>query len=170
MRHVLLLLCFYIPFTVVAQKPGGLKTYTDATRGLSIQYPANWEPRKIDGTVFFIARPKEEQGQKFAENINLIIDPPDDLSLDEYGNVARERLPKQLKNYKELKYEKLTLGGREFFRLFYTFSYNNLQMHDVYYVTVHNNCSYNFSCSALESTYQRFFPVFQKMLASFKVK
>ena len=171
MKHLLPIILFAsLPVALYAQKAAPYKTYTDAKHGLSMQYPSTWASRTVEGTVLFLSRPVEEAGQKFTENVNLIIDPPDDLDLDEYGTVARERLPKQLTNYKELNVEKVKLGGRDYIRITYTFDFKNLKMHDVYYVMVYKNCSYNFSCSALETTYKKFFPVFEKMIGSFRVK
>ncbi len=169
-RIALIIILLILPFAVPAQTTAAYKTFSDPKKGLSIQYPANWESRKIKGTVFFLIRPKEEAGQKFAENVNLMIDPPDDLSLLEYGDVARDKLKKQLPNYQELKWDVVKLGGRDYFRLFYTFTYNNLNMHDVYYVTVYKDQSYSFSCSAIETTFAKYAPVFEKMITSFKVK
>jgi hypothetical protein len=172
MRLFFSFLLSFVGSTIIsfAQKETTYKTYRDSKNGLSIQYPANWESRTVPNVVFFLSRPREEQGQRFTENVNLIIDPPDDLTLDEYGSVAIDRLQKQIDGFHELKHEKLKLGGREYYRLFYTFDYKGLKMHDVYYVTVYKDCSYSFSCSALENTYTRFFPVFEKMIASFRVK
>ena len=69
------------------------KNFKDAKKGISINYPSTWEIKPVEGTALFIMRPREQQDQKFMENLSLIIDPPDDLSLQEYADVARQKIP-----------------------------------------------------------------------------
>ena len=146
------------------------KTYTDAKNGITIKYPANWNKKEVEGTEFFFMRPKEEAGQKFAENINLIIDPPEDLDLIEYAGVAKTKLSNNLKDYREVSSRFVKINNRDFFEITYTFTYNKLKMYDIHYVTIQNNQSYSITCSALESTFKKFQPVFETMMKSLIIK
>ena len=151
-------------------KPITYTKYTDNKNKIAIKHPANWVQKPVDGAAFFFIRPKEETGQKFAENINLIIDPPDDLSLDEYAGVARNKLKTEMKDYQEIKCEYAKYNKRDFFKINYTFTYNQLKMHDVYYVTIYQGKAYSLTCSAITTTFTRFYPVFEAMMGSFEIK
>lgn len=146
------------------------KNYKDAKKGISINYPSTWEIKPVEGTALFIMRPREEQDQKFMENLSLIIDPPDDLSLQEYADVARQKIPASVQKFKEIKSSFIKIGTRDFFRMVYSFNYKGQKMHDIYYVTVVNNCSYTFTCSAIDATFSKFQPVFETMMRSLKIK
>ena len=144
--------------------------FTDAESGVTFRRPENWIKKDVAGTRFFFMRPREEPGQKFMENINLIVDPPDDLSLDEFAGVSRTKLAQQLADYHELKCDYVNYGKRAFFRIFYTFTYSNRKMHNVYSVTMVDGKAYCFTCSALDNTWDRFRPVFENMLKSIVIK
>ena len=145
------------------------KKHTDSQNGVSINYPENWIKKEIKESAFFFMRPREEAGQKFMENVNLIIDPPDDLSLKEYAISAKIKMEDQMVDFKEVKSEYITMNGREYFKLIYTFTFNKLKMHDAYYITMDKGQAYNLICSATESTFGRFYPVFETMAKSFKI-
>ena len=162
-----------ITFSVaaLAQSPAPKSvSFSDAESGITFRHPENWIKKDVAGTRFFFMRPKEEMGQRFMESINLIVDPPDDLSLDEFAGVSRTKLAQELADYHELKCENVKYGKREFFRIFYTFTYSGRKMHNVYNVTMVDGKAYCFTCSALETTWDRFKPVFETMLHSIVIK
>jgi hypothetical protein len=147
-----------------------LQTYSNAQKGITLQLPANWIKKEVPETVFFFKRPKEEAGQTFAENISLITNPPDDLSLEEYATVARNKLREQIAGFHEVKFDYIKINKRQFFRIIYSFTYGSNKMKDIYYVTMKDGCTYDFTCSALETTFKRFFPVFEKIMHSCIIK
>uniref|UniRef100_A0A0N4ZHB6 Lipoprotein n=1 Tax=Parastrongyloides trichosuri TaxID=131310 RepID=A0A0N4ZHB6_PARTI len=86
-----------------------MKDYSD--KDLTISYPETWENMTYPKTVFLLIRPVEEQGQKFRENVNLIISESKGLTLDEYGALAKLQLQKHLKNVEIITTNNKTIGG-----------------------------------------------------------
>jgi hypothetical protein len=135
----------------------------------SFSYPANWNKQPLEGAEFCFIRPKENASQKFRENINLVIDPPDDLTLQEYGEVAINKMSSQMNSFRLFSSGIVKINQRNFYKIVYQFKFKKLMMKDIYFITVENNRSYNFTCSALPSTFSQFQPVFEKIIQSFSL-
>jgi len=178
-----LLFCFVVAFgqqqkktTVQQKKPGTLPTqekkqaysvYHDKIDLFRIDYPSNWEKRDMHGIDLFFIRPMEERGQRFEENMNIIIDPPDDLSLQEYADVGVEKLANQLDSFRVYSSDFVKINNMDFYKLEYGFKYKSSDMHDLFYITVKDHRSFNFTFSAIDGSYKKYYPVFQRMINSF---
>ncbi len=145
------------------------KSYTDAKKGVSILYPENWMNTPIEGTIFFFKRPREEAMQTFAENLNLVIGPVDDLSLEEYAMIQPQKLEKFMNNYKQVSQKYLKINKRDFYEIIYTFKYDKKDLEAIYYVTIKDGKPYELTATATQATFKRFLPVFEKMANSFKI-
>lgn len=153
----------------MAGKSQEMKTYTDNQAGLSINYPSTWEYQANPRTVFILIRPLEKQGQVFRENVNLIINDDQDLTLQEFTGVAKMQLRKQLQGYKELSTETVELGGKQYAKIIYQHNTNNLPLKVAYYILLHNGKAYNLTCSSTQANFEKYLPVFEKMVSSFTV-
>ncbi|GIV28845.1 MAG: hypothetical protein KatS3mg027_2659 [Bacteroidia bacterium] len=167
MKVLLSLFLFAITFFAQTQE---MKTYTDNETGVSINYPSTWEYRENPRTVFILIRPLEKEGQVFRENVNLIINDDQDLTLQEYTGVAKMQLRKQLQGYKELSTETVELGGKQYTRIIYQHSINNLSLQVAYYILLQNGKAYNLTCSSTQIDFEKYLPVFEKMVSSLTVR
>ena len=172
-----ILVAFLLLFPVVsatAQKQAkervAWKTYSDAKEKVSVSYPATWERKQVENTIFFFMAPFIHSGQRFRENVNLVTGPAEDLALIEYLIDARKKLGESVEGFKELKSQFIKIDGRDFVRMIYTFKSQDLVLKDAYYLTVDNGKAYSLTCSALQSTFDKFYPVFEKIAESFKIK
>jgi hypothetical protein len=154
-----------------AQKKTVYKTYSDKQKGYTIKYPSNWNNKTAAGAEFFLYRPVEEPGQKFMENMNLVTGPTEDMYLVEYVKSAEEKMKKEMPDFKIIGGGYGKIGSLDAFQMFYTFSARNgkYKLHNVLYIMVKDDKAYNLTGSALESTFNRFLPIFDTMSNSFRI-
>lgn len=159
-------------FSLIAllSKAQEMKTYTDEKTNTSIKYPVDWTYQENPSTVFILMRPLEEPKQIFKENVNLIINDGQGLNLQEYVGVAKVQMRNNLVNYTEISTEYLELGGRKYARIIYQHNPQNLPLKVAYYLTIHNGKSYNLTCSTTQQNFEKYLPVFQEMIQSFKIE
>ncbi len=146
------------------------KTYTDTKEKISIKYPATWEQMPHPTSVFKLMRPVEENGQRMRENINLVVGPAQDLALIEYLEDARKKYKEGFDGFKELKSEFIKINGIDFVRMVYVFTNSKQAIKCVLYLAVNNDKAYSLNCTALEGTFDRFYPLFETMAKSFRIK
>lgn len=154
----------------MAGKAQEMKTYTDEEAEVSIKYPATWDYQQNPQTTFIFMRPLEKEGQIFKENVNLIINNDQGLSLEEYVGASKAQLNNQLPGYKLLSTEYLELGGKKYGRIIYQHNAQNLPLQVAYYIYLEGGKAYNLTCSTIRKNFEEYLPVFQKMVSSFKVK
>ena len=140
------------------------------SEGISISYPITWETGSHASAKFLFFRPVEEVGQQFRENINLVESDNRGLELTAYCAACKAQLSKLLNGYKEISTEYLTINGKKFCQLVYQHNTNGLPLQAALFVCVHNAKAYQFTCSALQTTYEKFAPVFKKMMSSCEIK
>ena len=178
MRTLLLALLHVFFFTAVhAQKEHkprkpevAWKTYSDTKERVSMQYPATWEKKDVKNTVFFFWAPFLQSGQKFRENVNLSVGDAEDLYLIEYLMDARTKMPQQLEGFKELGSKYVKIGGRDCARMTYQFRHGEMVFQSVLYIFLNNGKAYTLNFSALPNSFDKYFPTFDKMANSFRIK
>jgi hypothetical protein len=168
---IIFLLLLSINKVVLGQMP--YKDYTDEVLGFSIQYPGNWEYLANPRTAFIFIRPIESQGQMFRENVNLVLSSLEgpsleDYSLEDYSKNFKQRMTKYLQGYKEISTSIITINYMQYVKLVYTHTFNGLPLKVELYMLIKDNKAYSFTCSALETNYDSFSPVFYKIIKSFK--
>jgi hypothetical protein len=152
------------------QKAITYKTYVDKKKGYQIKYPSNWVNKDMQGAEFFIARPVEEVGQIFMENINMVKGEAEDLYLVEYVMDAERKMQRDMRDFKPIKGRYVKIGELDAYQMFYTYSYNDkYHMHNVLYIILKDGKAYSITGSALESTFTRFYPIFETMAQSLRI-
>ena len=155
--------------TILKAQDMAFKTHTDAGAGVSIDYPHTWEFMENPQTVFILIRPLEEPGQQFRENVNLVVGPSQKLTLKEYTEQAKGQMEMYLSGFmiKSTDYEKI--NGREYAKIVYWHTTNNLPLQVVYYITLKNDKAYNLTFSAIVKSFDKYEPVFNNIVQSFKI-
>lgn len=141
-----------------------------SVKNINIEYPETWEKQENHRTVFLLMRPIEKKGQTFRENINLIIMEDHGLELKEYTALSKVQLKSQLSGYNELSTEYIKLGGKKYCRLIYQHNTNNFPLQVAYYIYLHNGKSYNLTCTSTMLNFDKYFPLFEKIISSFEVE
>lgn len=169
MKHISVLL-FCIMTTIFSSAFGiTYQSYTDSKHGISIKYPSTWEFVENPKTIFMFIRPIEREGQVFRENVNLIISSSQGLSLPKYAEAANKQLNVHLKEYKELGTQKVILGDKEFIKVVYEHSIEDLRLKVDYYIHIHKGKVYQFTCSAYINEYANYAPVFEEIVRSVQI-
>lgn len=170
-KLVAIIVACMLVMCVHAQKKIEYKTYNDKQKGYIIKYPSTWGNKAMEGAEFFLHRPVEEPGQKFMENMNLVTGPAGDAYLVEYVMNAERKMKEQMPDFKIIGGGYGKIGELDVFRMFYTFSAGNgkFKMHNVLYIMLKDEKAYSLTGSALESTFKRFFPIFDTMSNSFRI-
>jgi len=150
-----------------------LQSYSQAMKeysgnGLTISYPDTWENMAYPNTVFLLIRPLEEQGQKFRENVNLIISDSKGLTLDEYAALTKLQFPRQLKDFEIIATNSKTIDGKPCKEIIYTHNYGDLEIEAAYYLFIIKGKSYEFTCSTLRSSYNTYYSLFSEMMNNLK--
>lgn len=136
--------------------------------GLTISYPDTWENMAYPNTAFLFIRPLEEQGQKFRENVNLIISDSKGLTLDEYTALTKLQFPRQLKNFEIITTNSKMIDGKLCKEIVYAHNYSGLHIEAAYYLFIIKDKAYEFTCSTLQSNYSTYYPLFSKIMSSLK--
>ena len=155
---------------VTVKKKVAFLSYSDAKEKVSIKYPATWEHKPYSTVVFMFMRRIEEQGQKFRENVNLAVGSAEDLYLIEYLEDARKKFKDTYPDFKELKSLFIKINGLDFVRMIYRFSNKQLVVQSVLYLTVQNGKAYSLTCTGLDTTFDKFYPTFEEIAHSFRIK
>jgi hypothetical protein len=163
------LLTFIVSTSFIIVQAQEMKTFTDDLTKTHINYPSNWDFIENPATVFILMRPIEEQGQIFRENVNLIINESQGLTLAEYLKAAQKQLATQLPNYKELEVSYVEFGGKKYARIIYQHNSNNLPLQVAYYLLIHKKKVYNLTCSSVQDSFDKYLPLFQEMMISFTI-
>ena len=179
MRIILaILLCFFALAPANAQKHASKqarkevawKTYTDTANKVSIKYPATWERKPVENTVFFFWAPYLHNGQKFRENVNLSMGDAQDLYLVEYLMDARKKMPQELEEFKEIKSQYDKINGRDCVRMIYQFRHGGVTFKNVLFIFLNNGKAYSLNFSALPETFDQFHSTFEEIAKTFKIK
>jgi hypothetical protein len=160
---LLLLVCVLINLQLFSQT---MKQYKDSE--LQISYPASWQIIEYPNVAFLFIRPLEEKGQKFRENVNLIISDSKGLNLEAYTAINKKQLQAQLINYKHISTSNKIIDNKTFKEIIYKHTSNDLQLQVVYYYVIINNKVYEFTFSTLQSSYENYYPVFTKIISSLR--
>ncbi len=146
------------------------KTYADTREKVSVTYPATWEKKEVANTIFFFMAPYVRAGQKFRENVNLVTGPAEALFLEDYFLDARKKLPENLEGFKELSSKYIKISGHDCARMVYRFTHKDLVLNAALYLIVKDGKAYSLTCTALEGDMEKFYPLFERIAKSFKIK
>lgn len=186
-KIVTILLFMFGAFAATAQKPGPVmklvpgpapvpkgklvyKAYTDQKNHVSIKYPATWIQKPNAETIFQFMRQYEERGQKFKESVNLMIGPAEDLYLVEYVMDAQRKMPETMPYFKMVTGDYIKIGGLDCYRMVYRFESQGFQLQNVMYLIIKDAKAYNLTFGATPETFDRFFPIFETIAKSFRIK
>lgn len=151
----------------------GIEWKTLQTPIFSIQYPSNWELKENVQTAipFILFSPLEGAGDKFRENINLVVQ---DLSgqkmdLKKYVEVSEKQVKELIKNSRIIESKRVKKGTNEFHKIIYTGNSNNflLQFEQHYYIVKEK--AYVLTYTAEQSKFESFLKTGERILNSFVI-
>ena len=162
MKNLFLSLLILFSVTLSAQT----KRYK--TEEFSIEYPENWKlnTEGILGTAFIIMSPVEE-GDKFGESFNLIIQdlPTYDITLDDYVKISEKQIVDAFGENSIL--ESKTENGKH--KIVYTGKQKDMEMLYAQIYIIKNNKAYVLTFTCLPADYEQLKALADKTLESFMV-
>jgi hypothetical protein len=99
----------------------------------------------------------------------VITEDPRNYGLDEYVAANKTNLKAQITDAQILEEKDATIGDKPGKALVYTFAYGNYHLKNTAYILVNNGKGYVITCSALETSFDRFQSKFREILSSFRI-
>lgn len=149
-------------------------TYTNFDYGIEIKFPDDWEMKeRVEGSVVVFGSPLETSMDTFQENVNVSIQ---DLSgmpmtLEQYTDAAIGQLKEVFHNVTVVSSTPAKLAGRPAHQIVYVAAdpkTANLKIMHVWFVE--GDKAYTVTYTAMESKYDEYLGIANKMIRSFKVK
>ncbi|MCH2236010.1 MAG: hypothetical protein MK078_17355 [Crocinitomicaceae bacterium] len=150
---------------------GDWNTYE--TDSFAISYPGSWtvdESGQI-GTKLILMSTVESAKDKFAENVNIILQNMTDskLSLDGYVRLTEESIPVYLNKAKIISSERLEGDSGEFHKLVYSSKQKKLKVYFIQYIYYVGDTVYIATFSTVKKEYEEQKVLGEEILNSFKI-
>ena len=168
-RIVLLLLWVIAGASVYAQQLSN--KFEDAQHGISINYPANWEPTERQGAVFVLTCPLDGPLDKFRENVKLIeTKNTSNYTLHTYGDATQSQLSK-LKNYQKESVSYITTTqGYELQKIIYGHSNTGSHLKIALYQLIKDGVIYDITCTSTILKFNFYSSLFDNMVKTLYLK
>lgn len=147
-----------------------LQLYSDVNTGIEIRHPKTWEFMENPQTTFIFIEPVSGFEDRFRENVNLIINGDEGLSVSEYTGASKIQMKSQLSGFREIETKYLAINGLKASRVIYGHRIEDLEIRVFYYVILNGGKAYNVTFSALEAEIDTYEAVFEEMMSSFRLK
>lgn len=148
----------------------GFNTWTNDQYGISIQYPVQWQPTKSsEGALVVFLSPKQGVYDLFLENVNVAVQ---DLSetpmlLEEFTKIAKSQLNAVLTNVEIVEQEDVVIDYKRGHRItFLAKDDQDMRVTIIWFMD--GNLAYTLTYMALDSDYETYLPLAEKMFESFK--
>jgi len=139
--------------------------------GFAISYPPNWEAREgALGTCVIIISPMEGMQDNFRENANVTLETlAKPMSAQEYMDACVSLMEKNFPGFVELSRGAEGWAGKVVPYLICRHSFPRAGAKAMLYFYVSGSRAYVLTCTATESTFDRFQPYFKQIAASFRI-
>ena len=152
-------------------KDNSLVEYFSKDSSYSISFPEDWQVKKGRQSFQLMAlTPLADSSDKFREDIIVFREkfPKDVKDLDGYIDYTKKKISKLLKDYKEGKSGKAKINGLKGRWFEYSFTLNkNIKNKCLAYVYDKDKNAYVVLASALDTTYDSFKPLFERIDSTF---
>jgi hypothetical protein len=142
--------------------------------GYTIQYPDNWDLDKSgqNGTSFLILSKLTSTGDKFRENVNLLIQDLSgkNITLDKYVEISEGQVKSMIKNGKILESKRLNSNKHEFHKMIYTGEQGMYSFKFEQYYWIKDNKVYILTFTCELNQFDSFKETGERILNSFKFK
>jgi eukaryotic-like serine/threonine-protein kinase len=163
-----------IRIIVGLDKADGFTSYENQQNFLKMKYPDNWDKQEQPNTVYqevvkFIS-PLEKDGDRFREQVTVIVELSDDKTLDDYTKSSKQEILKLDKNAKIVQDVASTLAGNNGHRVVYTTKKGDRELKKLEVWTLKHDRAYLIAYEAQAKEYDKFLPVVEEMIKSVEVQ
>ncbi len=137
----------------------------------SISYPKNWalDQSGADGVTFMITSPTESDGDKFTQNVNMVIENIGEISLDQYADAAVNQLKHAFPN-NFLKKEKKTINKIDYYKIIFFSEQNGMGFKFQQHYFVKNDKAYVLGFTTGIDDFDKDIALGEKILKTFQLK
>ncbi len=135
-------------------------------------YPNGWEMQEeFMGSAVFFASPRENSGDAFSENVNVVVEDLKgrQLSPRQYFEISSAQLENLITDYNPVEEGAATIGVNDAYRTAFTSKQGKFSLKQLQIVTIKNGRAYVFSYSAEQSSYDKYLPLAEKTIESARI-
>jgi len=144
-------------------------TYSNAVYGFSVAFPSDWtvsEPG--EGAAVRATSPLEDNKDTFPERVDIIVhEQPASVDLDRAAKDTVDALRKE-SDARIVETESVAVGGRSAKRIVYTATFGSDRLKNTAYIAKAGPLRYVITCSCAEDKYDKYKPVFDAIMESFR--
>ncbi len=150
----------------------GASAYFLLRKDYTLTCPDSWE-KKTDymGTDVIYLSPLEDSNDEFRENVNVIVEKlPSNMGLNQYVDISLKNAGKMLTDYRNLENSAVQLNGLDAQRIVSIYRMGDMRICALSYVIVKGRKAYTITCTALDSTYEKYKQQFEDICGTMKVR
>jgi hypothetical protein len=177
MRKLIAVLLFALalaPVSSAAAAEPVQAVYDSAAFGLRAEYPATWKVVEgVMGTAVVFASPLDAGGDRFSENVNIVIEDLADhpgMTLGKYVATAEAKLAVYLKEFSLKDRRDATLAGRPAQVIEYTGRQGEFFVHVLQTIALVNGKAYQVTFVGEEDNYARYLPAAKRIMDSVVIR
>lgn len=147
--------------------PDNYSWHYSKAKNISVAYPKNWEPKdNADGVMVF--SPLEGEGDKFAENVNVVVGSSGGLSLQSYYDLNMKGLKGTFKDYKEVSTSEIEIDGVKAKRALVSYELEGIKVDASFYVLTKGQKGIAIVATGLFGQLDKYIEDFDNIAKSFK--
>ena len=140
--------------------------------GYSVKVPAGWE--RSDTTymgqnVTFIRHPRENEGDEFMENANIVTEKVGDYDIDAYLEASIRNMESGLTNFTHEPVQDVKMGENDLKKMRYTHTYSGVDIDAEVYFLIKNKVAYLITCSVSKGDRDKYAALFDEVISSFRI-
>ena len=170
MKVLFSILLGMIPFFCLSQ-PQWVDFYKDS---FHLKYPENWLPDTSGkmGTRLFVFSPLENEEDKFAENINVIIQELSgkDIDLIAYKKLTETQITEYATDPEMYESTIINSGKGEYYKVSYAMTQGKLRLKIISYCLIKNQKAYLITFGSEVDKYEKYKTISEEILNSFSVQ
>ena len=148
-------------------------TYRNQSYGVEISYPMDWDiSEDFPGVVVIILAPQEDPKDMFRENLNILVQDltSQPMTMDEYTQLSLAQFEQTVNKFKVIDPLYITnLSGMPAYRITYNQVQGKFKLIGSVAWTLIDNTAYVLTVTAGRKDYDKYEPIFNEMIKSFKI-
>lgn len=145
--------------------------YDNPEKGITVQYPKNWEPRPAGYKVLTGFYSPLEEGDTFAENVIVGTEKlQEPMALDKYMDWRIAEFKKISPTFTVETMEDTTLSGIPAKKIEFRLNISDIDGKGLQIIAMENNTTFSLTYGAESKNYDGYLPLVNKMIESFTVK
>ncbi|MEX1013181.1 MAG: DcrB-related protein [Waddliaceae bacterium] len=163
-------LMLIVSLNLMGQETAESMTQYKSVNGYIIEAPESWEVDEgIFGTDVILLAPSDSPNDAFRENMNVMIVPLDvAITRKEFYETSVKGLNQALTNFSLQESKDLTIGGVPALQIVFSHQVGDVKAIVEQYLVMRGNAAFIFTFTAAPDSYDKYLPVFNRIVKSIK--